>query len=289
MRPKNLLSILMVSLIFSFSSAQSMKLTPRPPIYGIPAKTLPQGHWIFRGYAVFPHFTQMLNSKTGKMMDLPDGTDFTSNSYTIKIRYGILNRLTAILNIPYAHKRLSTPKIEKTGDGLGDVVGALLYKFYVNKPHSFLISGLLFTKSPTGKADDGNLKATEMPLGTGSFDAGLALLPEWEFGKWDMRWSAFYIMRGQNKQSVDLGDMTSFSWSTAYNFNRNIIAEGTLLYKTIAKDDANPQYHLFQFIPGIQYRIKRTFLVQLVFPLTIDAKMKFSANYENWFGLYYLF
>ena len=96
-------------------------------------------------------------------------------------------------------------------------------------------------------------------------------------------------MRGQNKQSVDLGDMTSFSWSTAYNFNRNIIAEGTLLYKTIAKDDANPQYHLFQFIPGIQYRIKRTFLVQLVFPLTIDAKMKFSANYENWFGLYYLF
>ena len=280
---------LLLALTFTvqFAFAQK-KLTPRPPIYGIPAKTLPQGHWVIRGYAVFPHFTQMLNSKTGKMTDLPDGTDFTSNSYTLKIRYGIVNRLTAIVNIPYVHKRLTTPKIEKTGDGLGDVIGALLYKFYVNKPHRFLLSGLLFTKSPTGKANDGNLKATEMPLGTGSFDAGLAVLPEWEFGKWDMRWSAFYIMRGQNKQSVDLGDVTSFSWSTAYNFNRNLIAEGTLLYKTIAKDDANPQYHVFQFIPGIQYRIKRTFLVQFVFPLTIDAKMKFSSAYESWIGLYYL-
>lgn len=286
MRLRLFLSFLLITLLFSFTSAQSMKLTPRPPIYGIPAKTLPQGRWIFRGYAVFPHFTQKLNSK-GQMIDLPDGTDFTSNSYTLKIRYGILNRLTAIVNIPYVHKKLSSPKGNKSGDGLGDVVGALLYKFYHNKVHRFLISGLLFTKSPTGKAD--KLKETELALGTGSFDAGLAVLPEWEFGKWDMRWSAFYIRRGKNKQNIDLGDVASFSWSAAYNFSRNFIAEGTLLYKTIAKDDANPQYHLFQFIPGIQYRLKRTFLVQFVFPLTIDAKMKFAANYENWFGLYYLF
>jgi hypothetical protein len=96
-------------------------------------------------------------------------------------------------------------------------------------------------------------------------------------------------MRGQNKQNVDLGDVTSFSWSTAYNFNRNFIAEGTLLYKTIAKDDVNPQYHIFQFIPGMQYRLQRTFLLQLVLPITLDSKVKFSANYETWLGLYYLF
>ena len=280
------LSFLLV-LTLSAQLVFAQKLTPRPPIYGIPAKTLPQGHWIFRGYAVFPHFTQMLNNKTGKMTDLPDGTDFTSNSYTLKIRYGILNRLTAIVNIPYVHKRLTTPKIKKTGDGLGDVIGALLYKFYVNKPHRFLLSGLLFTKSPTGKAD--HLSVTQMPLGTGSFDAGLAVLPEWEFGKWDMRWSAFYILRGENKQNIDLGDVASFSWSTAYNFSRNFIAEGTLLYKSIAKDNANPQYHLFQFIPGFQYRLQRTFLVQCVFPINLDSKVKFSANYETWIGLYYMF
>ena len=261
-------------------------LTPRPPIYGIPAKTLPRGHWIFRGYAVFPHFNRMLNAKTGEMMALPAGTEFVSDSYTLKIRYGILNNLTAIANIPYVHKGLSTPKIKKTGDGLGDVIGALLYKFYVDKPHRFLLSGLLFTKWPTGKAD--HLDATELPLGTGSFDAGLAVLPEWEFGKWDMRWSAFYIRRGRNKASLDLGDVTSLSWSTAYNFSRNFIAEGTLLYKSTAKDDANPSYHVFRFIPGFQYRLRRTFLVQFVFPVDLNSKVKFGADYETWFGLYYL-
>ncbi len=278
------ITVLLFALNIQFISAQ--KLMPRPPIYGIPAKTLPQGDWIFRGYAVFPHFNQQLDRNTGKMADLPDGTDLTSDSYTFKIRYGIFNRLTAIVNIPYVHKRFTTPKIGKTGDGVGDVIGALLYKFYVNKPPRFLLSGLLFTKSPTGKAE--NPSDRQLALGSGSFDAGLAILPEWEFGKWDMRWSAFYIARGKNKSHIDLGDMTSFSWSTAYNFTQNLIAEGSLVYKQIAKDDANPQYHLFQFIPGVQYRLKRTFLIQLVVPVTLDAKLKFSSDYETWLGMYYM-
>ena len=284
--PRFLLAIAMLIFVLNIRFVSAQKLTPRPPIYGIPAKTLPQGHWIFRGYAVFPHFTQQLDKNTDKMVDFPEGTNFTADSYTLKIRYGILNRLTVIVNIPYLHKHMTTPKIEKTGDGLGDVIGALLYKFYVNKPHRFLLSGLLFTKSPTGKAD--HLSATQLALGTGSFDAGLALMPEWEFGKWDLRWSAFYIRRGENKQNVDLGDVTSLSWSTAYNFSRDFIAETTLLYKTIAKDDANPQYHLFQFIPGVQYRLARTFLIQLVAPLTLSAKLKFGSDYETWLGLYYM-
>ena len=284
--PRFLLAIAMLIFVLNIRFVSAQKLTPRPPIYGIPAKTLPQGHWIFRGYAVFPHFTQQLDKNTDKMVDFPEGTNFTADSYTLKIRYGILNRLTVIVNIPYLHKHMTTPKIEKTGDGLGDVIGALLYKFYVNKPHRFLLSGLLFTKSPTGKAD--HLSATQLALGTGSFDAGLALMPEWEFGKWDLRWSAFYIRRGENKQNVDLGDVTSLSWSTAYNFSRDFIAETTLLYKTIAKDDANPQYHLFQFIPGVQYRLARTFLIQLVAPVTLSAKLKFVSEYETWLGLYYM-
>jgi len=272
--------------VLNINMVSAQKLLPRPPLYGIPAKTLPKGRVVLRGYAAFPHYSQQLNATSGKMMDLASGTEFTSNNYTLKIRYGIFNRLTAIVNLPYLHKRLSTPKFKKTGDGLGDAIGALLYKFYVDKPHRFLLSGLLFTKFPTGKAD--HLSATQLALGTGSFDGGLAILPQWEFGKWDMRWSAFYIERRENKRGVDLGDAVSFSWSTAYNFSRDLIAEGSLFYKQIAKDDANPQYHVLQCIPAIQYRLKRTFLIQLVLPVTLDAKLKFSSDYETWLGLYYM-
>ncbi|GEM_PF-2272420 len=280
--------VLILLLAFHIHLASAQKLRPRPPLYGIPAKTLPRGHWVFRGYAVFPHFTRMLNSKTGKMTSLPGGTEFTADSYILKVRYGILNRFTAIVNLPYIHKRFKSLKIEKSGEGIGDVIGALLYKFYFNKTHRFLFSGLLFTKSPTGKADDGHLALTKMPLGTGSFDAGFALMPEWGTGKWDLRWSAFYIARGKNKQHMDLGDVVSLSWSTAYNLNRRFIAESTFLYKSIARDRVNPSYHLFQFIPALQYRLRRTFLVQWVVPVTVDARVKFSADYETWLGLYFL-
>ena len=235
---RKFLVAILVILSVCLSTLRAQTLTPRPPLYGIPAKTLPQGHWVFCGYAVFPHVTRMFNPRSATMTALPGGTSFTSDSYILKIRYGLLNRLTAIVNVPYVHKRFTTPKITKKSDGLGDVIGALLYKFYVNKAHRFLLSGLLFSKSPTGLADDGHLSRTEMPLGTGSFDAGLALMPEWEFAKWDMRWSAFFIERGKNKKGTNLGDAALFSWSTAYNFSRRFIAEGTFLYKTIARDRA---------------------------------------------------
>ncbi len=269
------------------------KLTPRPPIYGIPAKTLPQGKWIFRGYWILPQFDKMYNSAKGEMVDIPSSMNFTSNSAILKIRYGLSNRLTAIVNLPYVSKQLEKPGLTKSGSGLGDVIGALLWKAHHNSQTRFLYSFLLFTKYPTGVSD--NLSAGDLPLGTGSFDIGAAFLPEKEFGKWDMRLSAFYILRGENKEHVDLGNALSFSSSAAYNFSKKFIAEGTLLYKHTGDNSKNgnrikdSDAWLAQFIPGIQYRIARTFLTQLAMPITLQSKLPFSDTYEPWIGLYYLF
>ena len=92
---------------------------------------------------------------------------------------------------------------------MGDIIGALLYKFHNDKPNRFLVSGLLFTKSPTGKLS--GLGKNELATVTGSFDYGAAILPEKEFGKWDLRFSTFYLNRGKNDIDVDLGDVMSFS------------------------------------------------------------------------------
>jgi hypothetical protein len=234
----------------------------------------------------------MYNSTKNKMVDLPATMSFSAFSYTPKFRYGLTNKLTLIANFPFYYKTLTNSGIEKTGRGFGDIKAALLYRFYFNKKNKFLISGLLFTKYPTGKYAD--LKPDELPLGTGSYDGGLAIMPEKEFGKWDMRISAFYIYRGKNKLNVDLGDVQSYSFSSAYNFSENFIAEGTVLYKSSfcnKKNNVvlqNTNTYLTQIIVGAQYRLARTFLLQFAIPVTISTKMPFASKYDIWLGIFYL-
>jgi len=184
--------IISVNIISLNSATFAQHLTPRPPLFGIPAKTLPQNHWVFRSYWIYNDYNSMWSSTDNSMTNVPGGLNFNTNFLWGKIRYGITNNLTAIVNIPYVHKSFTNNGISKTGSGLGDIIGALLYKFHNDKPNRFLISGLLFTKSPTGKYS--GLGKNELATGTGSFDYGIAILPEKELGKWDIRLSAFYLL-----------------------------------------------------------------------------------------------
>ncbi len=273
-------------------SLHSKKLYPRPPIFGIPAKTLPHGHLIYRSYFTYKEYTSMYNSSKGTMVNLPSNMSFKAFSYTPKLRYGLTNRLTLIANIPLIYKNLNKDSITKTGKGLGDIQTALLYRFYFNKQEKLLISGLLYTKWPTGKIN--NLTTNELPLGTGSYDIGAAIMPEKEIGKWDIRLSALYIYRSKNSAGVDLGDVRMASLSTAYNWTKNFITEATLLYKYIGNSQKNGQFlpntnaRISQIIIGAQYRLARTFLIQGAVPVTLYAKAPFSYKYGLWVGFYYL-
>ncbi len=270
------------------------KLYPCPPLYGIPAKTLPAGKFIYRSYLTFANYTQMLNKQNGEMVDLPSGMEFKNFSYTPKLRFGITNKFTLIANFPFYYKHFDNTGNLKTGMGLGDIVLAGLYRFYFNREKKFLFSGLLFTKYPTGKS--AGLSTDELPLGTGTFDAGLAVLPEKQFGKVDVRAAAFYIWRGTNKSDINLGDVQLYYLTGAYHFSRNIIAEGTILHKTtginINAEKAkipNTNIGLTQLILGIQFRMAPTFLIQIAVPATLSANnVPFSAPYEVWTGIFFL-
>jgi len=274
------------------NNSKTKKLMPRPPIFGIPAKTLPQGRFIYRSYFTYSDYTQMYNSKQNQMINLPLGMSFQSYSYTPKLRYGLTNNITLIANFPFYYKHLEKGNNTKEGIGIGDAIFAGLYRFYFNKKNHFLLSGLLFSKFPTGKST--NLETNELPLGTGSIDGGLAFLPEKEFGKLDIRLSAFYIFRSENKENVNLGNVQSYSISAAYNFTENFVVESTLLYKSIAnnkidgKEINNSDANLSQLILGTQYRLAPTFLLQLAAPINLSAKMPFKSDYDLWFGIYYL-
>ncbi len=266
---------------------------PRPPIYGIPAKTLPRRHMILRGYYMYFHYNKEWSSKKDEMVNIPDSTSFKKMAVVMKFRYGIFNNLTFIANFPFVYRQANIGNIiKKQSSGIGDMVGAFLYRFYYNKNKRLLTSMLLYTKYPTGKS--GNIASNALPLGTGSFDAGVAFLPEWEYRKLDMRGSLFYQIRGTNKDSINLGDMSSASLSIAYNFNNNFIAENSLSYKysqnnsKSGKEISDSYTYLLQYIIGAQYRIKRSFLAQIAAPVTLKSKIPLSQQYELWAGLYYM-
>lgn len=125
------LILFFVNNLFAQKDDTKTKLYPRPPIYGIPAKTLPKGKIIYRSYFTFSDYTEMWNGT--KMTDLPSGMNFQSYSYTPKFRYGLTKRITLIANIPLYYKAMSSSTSDKTGIGLCDVIVAGLYKFYHNK------------------------------------------------------------------------------------------------------------------------------------------------------------
>ncbi len=288
---ESILLVIVAVMAFSFST-EAQKLFPHPPLFGFPAKTLPQSHWVLRGYWINNNYDKMWNGTESKMIDTPENISFSTNVYWGKVRYGITSNLTFIMNVPYVQKSFKKNGIEKSGIGLGDIIGALLYKFYHNKKEKFLLSGLLFTKSPTGKYQ--NIGSSEMPLGTGSFDYGFALLPEKEIGKWDFRLSAFYLVRGNGAAGENFGDLISCALSGAYNFSKKIIAETTLNYKKTfdnrkdGVDVSDSDTYLLQIVPGIQYRIGDRFFIQAVAPVNLVQKRAFGDSYETWLGLYYM-
>jgi len=274
------------------SSVFAKNYFPKPPLFGIPSKTLPAHHWIFRGYEIYDNYTLKWDKHEKKMIALPDSISFFSYEFLAKLRYGITDKLTAIVNIPYFYKKKETGSQKQIASDFGDVVGAFLYRVFQSKNRKNIISVLLFSKYPTGKFS--SLSENELPTGSGSYDFGFSLLPEKIYGKWDFRSSAFYLLRGENSKNVNLGDLLKFSISSAYNFNRKFIGEFSLNYQnTFLNTKSNQKIddsetELLQVVPAIQYRHANRFLLQAVTPLNVMQKRSLGTRYEFWLGLYYL-
>ncbi len=265
--------------------AGSAKLIPRPPIYGIPAKTLPKKRMIVRGYFIYPNFALRYNPSRDEMESLPEGMKLKAETFVLKLRYGITNRITAIANLPLISKSFTTESFSKSSTGLGDCVGALLFKIHHDKRQRFLSSFLLWAKFPTARTS--NLSPQELPLGTGSYDYGFAFLPEKELGKWDLRWSVFYKVRGKDYRGEDLANEITLSWSTAYNLSYRTIPEVSLVYNRTLSS-SGPAYYYLKAVAGVQFRLMRTFLLQAVFLKNITAKLPFADRYAIWLGFFKL-
>ncbi len=271
----------MASIVYAAAGS----LIPRPPIYGIPAKTLPKKRLILRGYLIHPYFSLRYNPSKDSMETIPEGEQFKVWTFVLKLRYGITNRITAIGNFPLVSKSLTTPTLTKSSIGIGDCVGALLFKFHHDKKRRFLTSFLLWSKFPTAKTH--SISPQQLPLGTGSFDYGFAFLPEKELGRWDLRWSIFYRVKGKNTEGKNLPDELTLSWSTAYNPSYRVIPEVSLVYNRTL-NSSGPVYHYLKAVAGVQFRLSRTFLFQIVFLKNISAKLPFSDKYSLWLGFFQL-
>jgi hypothetical protein len=289
-----LLTVFFVSLLLiGFNTrVNAQELTPHPPLFGFPAKPMPVGHWVVRGYWMYNDYNLKYNNSENKMTDIPENFSYSTNVVWGKVRYGISKKMTAVVNVPYLNKTIKSGTISKTGNGLGDIITALRYNIYANKKARFWFTTLLYAKFATGKTI--NLKSDELPTGTGSFDYGLIFIPEKSFGDLEMRFSASYFLRGKNSSNVDLGDLLWLSLMSDYYLSDRIIIEGSINYKRTFLNSKNgmnmenSDTYLLQILPGIEYRIGHRFYLQGVAPINIIQKRPFGNKYETWFGLYYM-
>lgn len=289
-KQKIMVFFLAIILIFMFQislKAKDKKLTPKPPIYGIPAKTLPKSKLIVRGYFIHPFFDKEYDKTKNSMIPIPSNTKLIANTFVLRIRYGITDRVTAILNLPLVSKSFTTPLFDKASTGIGDTVAALLFKAYHNKKNKFLTSVLAYSKFPTAKTD--NLSSNEIPLGTGSYDYGFAILPEKEFGKWDLRWSGFYKFKGENYKNIPQGNEFTLSWSTAYNLSYRLIPEVSLIYNKIFSTEISPDFYYLKIGAGLEYRLKRKVLFQILALKDLSSKLPYSDSFSLWIGFFTLF
>jgi len=154
------------------------------------------------------------------------------NSYSLSLSYGISDKLTLNMNLPYSsRKNIRAGELHNDGfdpvgevhnhgnsDGLGDLAAILQYKIYdVDKTKVALLAGI---KAPTGKTDvaDGTevLEADLQP-GTGSWDyfAGVALTHEFEH--FSFHTSALYKYNTEGVNESRLGDI--FTYNAAISFH----------------------------------------------------------------------
>ncbi|NOR56880.1 MAG: hypothetical protein GQ531_11850 [Sulfurovum sp.] len=150
------------------------------------------------------------------------------NSYSISLSYGISDKLTLNMNLPYSSRKNiragehhdDEAEVHNHGnsDGLGDLAAILQYKIYdVDKTKVALLAGI---KAPTGKTDvtDGDevLEADLQP-GSGSWDyfAGVALTHEFE--NFSFHTSALYKYNTEGVDDSRLGDI--FTYNAAISFH----------------------------------------------------------------------
>lgn len=148
------------------------------------------------------------------------------NSYSLSVAYGISDKLTLNMQLPYTSRvkirageeNSGVYEVHTHGDskGLGDMSAILQYKVYDENIKIALITGL---KVPTGKTDvmdHGETLETDLQPGSGSWDifAGAALTKD--FDHFSLHSNILYKYNTTGVDNSQLGDIFTYNAAISY-------------------------------------------------------------------------
>lgn len=204
-------------------------------------------------------------------------------TYNLPLSYGFPVSFTGnkeLLNfklvIPYTRRDRGTV----SDSGLGDISLTTNYLIRFSK---LLLDSKLIVKSATGEFKD-----ADVPLGTGSTDAGLYLNANWFLDKLILRGGVGYSYNGTYEKSdieVAYGDEYLLSAGLDYRFRDTIKAGGLFVYKFREEDDWNiygghsykAGVNSLDFIPSVTYLYKR-FNVELIATATLPVTESWNTD-----------
>lgn len=210
---------------------------------------------------------------------------YTDNvsTYNLPLSYGFPVSFTGnkeLLNfrlvIPYTRRELGAA----SDSGLGDV--SLTTNYLLRFP-KLLLDSKLIIKAPTGEVED-----ADVPLGTGSTDAGLFVNGTWFMDKLFLKAGLGYSYNGnytQNGDEIKYGDEFLVSAGLDYKFMDNLKAGGVFLYKSRSEDDlyvfGGQQYvagvSTLDFIPSVSYLYQK-YNVELIATATIPVTESWNTD-----------
>lgn len=210
---------------------------------------------------------------------------YTDNvsTYNLPLSYGFPVSFTGnkeLLNfrlvIPYTRRELG----DASDSGLGDV--SLTTNYLLRFP-KLLLDSKLIIKAPTGEVED-----ADVPLGTGSTDAGLFVNGTWFMDKLFLKAGLGYSYNGnytQNGDEIKYGDEYLVSAGLDYKFMDNLKAGGVFLYKSRSEDDlyifGGQRYvagvSTLDFIPSVSYLYQK-YNVELIATATIPVTESWNTD-----------
>ena len=281
------------------------------PIRTTPATTLSDGMLSFAIQAEFIDLDSFSDSELlgfsgqGKDVHTADSVFHT----VLGIGYGITDKLTVSLNIPYeqvnnireAHSD-EPDEIHQHGDskGFGDMTIMAQYRFLKtdDKLEAAVLGGL---KIPTGKTNDrdihGETFEAEFLPGSGAWSPIFGIAATKNFGRVSLDTNLQYTIRNGGTQATNLGDLFNYNAAVSYRAVNGDIAWDLILeangeWKEKQKIrwtwDGNSGGHMILISPGIRLvvRKKMSAFLSVGIPALQDLNgIQDDTNYKGLFGI----
>ncbi len=269
------------------------------PYFTQEPRTLPEGKWRIGEHLLFSHCDESLvDGEETPLLAGAEGSSFIANT---RVRYGLRDRITLLLEVPYVERRLVARNgSEIVNRGFGDLFFVAKYKFHDNRETKTRGAVAVGTKLSTGESRG---LPPELALGTGQTNTQFALLAEKEAGANAWYASMIYGATGERSDThTDPGEIFALNGAVEHTLGKgpyNLVGEINYFHQgrsavngvTVAASGSSTLNVAVgaQYSPPMKQGRKRGIETELQIPVRTSGFMRALPDYVYYLGAYMVF